>query len=137
MSEFRVVYNRDEGTLRVKADLEADLSPISSIQDLAMVLRDLSRGSIGVMEGLVRQFSSGLRKIPEEAMEEVEVPELTSIEGLGPSRIEDLRRIGIESVADLAGADPSDILGEIRGVGLTREVIRGWIEEAKELTSRL
>lgn len=80
----------------------------------------------------------------EEAPEEAEVKEaqegeeaynLSDIDGLSPSRIGSLSEIGIESLADLSSADPSDVIEQVGGVGVTENQVESWIEQAKKLTS--
>lgn len=61
---------------------------------------------------------------------EEEAPELVDIWGVGDSRAEDLREIGLETVSDVAGASVEE-LAEISGVGET--TARKMIDSAEEL----
>lgn len=64
---------------------------------------------------------------------EAEEKDMSSIEGLGPSRIETLKEIGIINLRDLAEADPSEIAEVIEGPGLTEEEFQDWIDQADEM----
>ncbi|PSP78146.1 class III poly(R)-hydroxyalkanoic acid synthase subunit PhaC [Halobacteriales archaeon QS_1_68_20] len=56
--------------------------------------------------------------------------DLTDLEGIGPAYAERLRDAGVETVADLADADPVDLAGAT-GVGESR--VRTWIQRAGDL----
>lgn len=72
--------------------------------------------------------------IEEEAAEEKveEESELTSIKGIGPSRADQFREMGIETVGELAEADPSAVFEEFEEIGLDEEDVRNWVEKAEE-----
>jgi polyhydroxyalkanoate synthase len=55
--------------------------------------------------------------------------ELTFLSGIGSAYAERLRTAGVESIADLAAADPAHLAGDV-DVGVER--VRGWIEQARE-----
>ena len=58
---------------------------------------------------------------------ESEAADVESIDGIGPTYADRLRSVGIETVADLAAADP-EAVAEAANVGVTRA--EGWIEQA-------
>ena len=55
--------------------------------------------------------------------------ELTFLSGIGSAYAERLRTAGVESIADLAAADPAHLAGVV-DVGVER--VRGWIEQARD-----
>ncbi len=57
-------------------------------------------------------------------------PELTDVRGIGPTYAELLEGVGIDSVQELADADPDELSQEIE-VGQSR--VRDWIDQAIEL----
>ena len=57
--------------------------------------------------------------------------ELTYLSGIGSAYAERLRAAGVESIADLAAADPAHLAGDV-DVGVER--VRGWVEQARERT---
>ncbi len=68
------------------------------------------------------------------SMEEEESEEarrsVTVIAGIGAATAEKLEKAEIETVGDLAGADVAEVA---KAVGKSNEVVRGWIDAAKEM----
>ena len=54
--------------------------------------------------------------------------EIEDLDGVGAKTAEKLARVGIESLEDLAGADPEGVAGEVQGVSADR--VREWQAEA-------
>ena len=63
---------------------------------------------------------------PDAAVEGSDDP-VTEIKGIGPAYAERLADIGIETVGDLAAADPADIAAE---TDLSESRVAGWVERA-------
>lgn len=61
--------------------------------------------------------------------DEVASEPVTELSGIGPAYGERLAGVGIESVADLAGADAAAIAAE---TDLSEKRVAGWIEQARE-----
>ncbi|MFB6124648.1 MAG: DNA topoisomerase I [Halanaeroarchaeum sp.] len=60
----------------------------------------------------------------EEYTAERDTQDLESLEGVGPKTADRLREAGIETVADLADADPDDLASKVQGV--SADTIRSW-----------
>ena len=58
--------------------------------------------------------------------------DLDQVRGVGPAYAERLREAGVETVSDLAAADPEDLAERI-DVGVSR--VADWVDHAGELTS--
>ncbi len=70
------------------------------------------------------------------SMEEEESEEarrsVTAIAGIGAATAEKLEKAEIETVGDLANADVAEVA---KAVGKSNEVVRGWIDAAKEMVA--
>jgi DNA topoisomerase-1 len=64
----------------------------------------------------------------EEYQERQTASEIEDLDGVGAKTAEKLARVGIESLEDLAGADPEGVAGEVQGVSADR--VREWQAEA-------
>jgi predicted flap endonuclease-1-like 5' DNA nuclease len=58
--------------------------------------------------------------------------DLTAIKGIGPAIQRKLAAVGVESFADLAAADASDLAQKIGSRPVTAERVRAWIAEARK-----
>jgi DNA topoisomerase-1 len=64
----------------------------------------------------------------EEYQERQTASEIEDLDGVGAKTAEKLARVGIESIEDLASADPEGVAGEVQGVSADR--VREWQAEA-------
>lgn len=81
-------------------------------------------------ERLARQAGVGT----DDAREWIEVARLATLRGIGAANARHLRRIGIRSVEDLAGADPREVEARLaeEGARVPPARIRVWIRAARE-----
>lgn len=106
----------------------APAGTINSPRELALVQRlPLSR--------------RGLPSIPEErnlralaVIATASIHQLARVSGIAEARARKLYAAGIRDLPALAIADPHRVLEATRGVGVDREAVDGWIEQAKLLT---
>lgn len=73
--------------------------------------------------------ATDLEGLDEGEHEHVDLP-VTDVEGIGPATAEKLAEIDIETVADLAHADPKAVA---EATGHHEEAVMGWLEQASEL----
>jgi predicted flap endonuclease-1-like 5' DNA nuclease len=57
-------------------------------------------------------------------------PELVKIRGINPKRAEQLKAIGVGTIADLAKASPDELAAKL---GVSPKIIKMWIGSAKKL----
>lgn len=91
-------------------------------------------------EGAPRSAEPGARPAPKPAPAQPEktvappVPDdLTEIKGIGPAMQNRLRALGITTFADLAAADPDQLMAQLKGAQpLSRGRVRHWTEAARQ-----
>jgi predicted flap endonuclease-1-like 5' DNA nuclease len=59
--------------------------------------------------------------------------ELTNVKGIGPKRAEQLKRLGIYTVYDLADANADELAKKVE---LSPKITNRWVEEAKKLIAK-
>ncbi len=69
--------------------------------------------------------------IPDEQNNEVDTINLTEIKGIGVKRAEWLKKIGINSIEDLANSSAETLSTEM---GCSSRLVSNWIEEAKRIS---